>query len=480
LRAVALFLSLSLSLIAHVGVNDVFFEGMAGKYPLYVTIRPPVVIPGVAEISIRSAAKDVTEIRITPMTLSGAGSKYPPTPDVAVRSKEDPQLFTGGLWIMGAGAWQVRAMVKGERGEGVVSIPVPAMSQKLTTMDPLTGGVLLGLMLLLAAGVVGIAGAAVREAGLRAGTVADSGRIRAGRIAMGVGLLAAVGIIWFGKSWWEGEAADYAQSIYQPMTMQASLKGGKLHLQLAGRTGRQSRSLDDFVLDHGHLMHLYLVREPKLDVVYHLHPEKSGPGLFELVMPTLPSGDYKIFADVVHANGFPETISAALAIESDLVGKAASVDDAGAQFYEVNLREAKLADGGKVRFESTEKIVAGRGISLRFVVEDAEGNPAANLRPYLGMPAHLAIFKKDLTVFSHIHPNGNISMAAFEMAQTNLLPLNGNVLVSSHGGSGGNEFVPAEFHFPFGFPSSGNYRMILQFARRDLVETVAIDVDVDR
>ena len=81
-------------LVAHVGVNDVFFEGLAGPYPLYVTIRPPIVIPGIAEISIRSAAKDVKSIRFTPMTLTGAGSKYPPTPDVAVQAKEDHPAWT--------------------------------------------------------------------------------------------------------------------------------------------------------------------------------------------------------------------------------------------------------------------------------------------------------------------------------------------------------------------------------------------------
>ncbi|MFN9918152.1 MAG: hypothetical protein ACK555_00050, partial [Acidobacteriota bacterium] len=171
--------------VAHVGVNDVFFEGLAGPYPLYVTVRPPLVIPGVAEISIRSAAKDVESIRITPMTLTGAGSKYPPTADEAVRSREDGQLFTGGVWIMGAGSWQVRATVKGARGEGQVSVPVPAASRKMSRMEPVTGAVLLVLMALLTSGVVGIAGAAVREGLLGPGEVVDVGRKTRGGGALG-------------------------------------------------------------------------------------------------------------------------------------------------------------------------------------------------------------------------------------------------------------------------------------------------------
>ena len=42
-------------LAAHVGSPDVFYEGEAGPYHLLVTIRPPQVIPGVAQIEIRSA-----------------------------------------------------------------------------------------------------------------------------------------------------------------------------------------------------------------------------------------------------------------------------------------------------------------------------------------------------------------------------------------------------------------------------------------
>jgi hypothetical protein len=35
---------------AHVGSPDVFFEGDAGPYRLFVTVRTPDVIPGIAQI----------------------------------------------------------------------------------------------------------------------------------------------------------------------------------------------------------------------------------------------------------------------------------------------------------------------------------------------------------------------------------------------------------------------------------------------
>ena len=453
-------------LAAHVGVNDVFFEGLAGPYPLYVTIRPPMVIPGVAEISIRSAAKDVKGIRITPMALTGPGAKYPPTPDTAVQSKEDPQLFTGGLWLMRGGAWQVRAMVDGDRGPGVVSVPVPAMSQRVTTMDSVTGGVLALLMVVLAAGVVGIAGAAMRESQLTPGMVPDVGRVRSGRIAMVVGLVFAGVVIWLGRDWWEDESRAYARSIYKPLGLKASLAGAKLTLEIESP---QQREVDDLVLDHGHLMHLYAVREPGLDAVYHLHPNRDGAGKFSLGLPMMPAGEYRLFADVVHKSGFPETLTAKVTLSRDQAGPAESTDDAGAVF------------GGAVEgvvFEKPEKVVANQAVTLRFRVQDKDGNPAANLREYLGMAAHMAVVKKDFSVFSHIHPSGNVSMAAYEMAQSNLLPLSGSVLVSSHTKEAGSAAVPAEFSFPFGFPSPGEYRLILQFARPERVETVPFDLTV--
>ena len=120
-----------LPLQAHVGSPDVFFKGSAGPYSLLVTIRPPEVVPGVAEIEIRSESADVHDIRVVPLRLGYAEAQFAPVPDLAKPSKDDPQFFTGALWLMTSGSWQVRVDVDGARGPGRLSVPVPAVATRV-------------------------------------------------------------------------------------------------------------------------------------------------------------------------------------------------------------------------------------------------------------------------------------------------------------------------------------------------------------
>src|SRR5258708_20739507 len=101
-----LILALPVSLGAHVGSPDVYYDGHAGPYHLLVTIRPPAVIPGVAEIQIRDLSKNVGQVDILPLRMVGPGSKLAPHSDAAQRSAGDPQSFTGSLWIMARGSWK--------------------------------------------------------------------------------------------------------------------------------------------------------------------------------------------------------------------------------------------------------------------------------------------------------------------------------------------------------------------------------------
>ncbi|HEV7519519.1 MAG TPA: hypothetical protein VGP89_00355, partial [Candidatus Angelobacter sp.] len=153
---------------AHVNSPDVYYDGYAGPYHLLVTLRPPPVVPGVAQVQIRSLSSDVSEIKILPLRMIGVGAKMAPLPDPARQSPDDPQLFTGSLWIMVRGSWKVQVQVTGQKGVAQLDVPLPAVS---TSSQPMHAGlgILLALLgLALAAGWIGIIVAATRDAALKA------------------------------------------------------------------------------------------------------------------------------------------------------------------------------------------------------------------------------------------------------------------------------------------------------------------------
>jgi len=162
MRLLALISVFACALSAHVGSPDIYYDGSAGPYRLAVTIRPPQVIPGVAEIEIRSETPGLRRLQIVPIPISGPGAKFVPTPDVAQPSKEDPQFFTGTLWIMRFGSWVVKIAAEGDAGAGELSVPVPALSMRILRMQSSMGLILLPLMLVLVVGLVSIIGAGVR------------------------------------------------------------------------------------------------------------------------------------------------------------------------------------------------------------------------------------------------------------------------------------------------------------------------------
>ena len=208
--------------------------------------------------------------------LTGAGAQFAPVPDRAMRSVEDPKLFTGHLWLMGAGAWQVRVTVNGDRGEGTMSVPVPTLPQSTLAMHPVLRFVLIGFWLLLGAGLVGIVSAMAREAKLGAGETLDPRAKRRGRIAGAIATAVVIGIGFLGNMWWTVEATAYDRYVYKPLVATPRLNpDSTLALTLTDPGWIGSRRVDDFVPDHGHLMHLFVL-SPVARSVVAPSSERSG------------------------------------------------------------------------------------------------------------------------------------------------------------------------------------------------------------
>jgi hypothetical protein len=496
---------------AHVGSPDVYLEGKAGPYQLWVTIRPPEVIPGVAAVEVRADAERLARLDVTPVPLVQSGTELAPTADILKASTEDPKFYTGSIWLMRPGSWQIRLHASGEKGEGTLAVPVPAMATRMKGMQRPMGLGLFAMMFILVSGLVAIAGASAGEVTLEPGLDVTPRRRRKSIISMSVAALALLGILAYGRNWWNESEALYGQNIYKPTQLQVKIKAGVLSLQMSDPGWLPSHKIDDLMLDHNHLMHLYALRQPGLDVVFHLHPEPSGPGQFRLPLPEMPPGAYRLYADIVHENGFPETLTSSLTIApddtlkrplagDDAAGIAASAEhgtDLGATFH--------LSDGYSMTWVDSKQPLRARQLHVFcFRLLDPSGQPPQDMQLYMGMLGHAAFVKTDFTTFAHLHPDGSANMAAYMMARNSTsnqvladgkqtmntqmdsmadMPemLSGDKTMVKSADSEGSHVasrLPNEVSFPYGFPQAGRYRMFVQVRRGGIVETAAFDAKV--
>ncbi len=484
-RSILLALIAAASSYAHVGSPDVFYDGQAGPYRLLVTIRTPTVIPGVAEIEVRSAANDVDMMHIVPTPLTGPGAKFAPVPDLAVRSKDDPQFFTGSLWMMTSGSWQVRITAEGPHGKGELSVPVPALASTTKTMQGSMGAVLAVLGLVLAVGAISIVGASVREGQLEPGVAPDAVRVRRSRRVMLVTAVIVVVAVYMGNRWWNSEAGNYDRYIFKPLQMSATIEnGGRLMLHLTDPGWLRWRKVDDLIPDHNHLMHLYVISLPGMDRVWHLHPDQVEPGAFAKDLPPMPAGRYALYADIVHENGLPETPVAEIDLPA-IAGKPLAGDDAAGSGPPIsqadfNRTVAQLPDGSRMVWErDAGPLHAKRAMFFRFKLEDADGKPAQDVELYMGMPGHAAFVRSDRSVFAHVHTSGSVPMASLGLTQNagdgatamaaDMAGMNHSMTVA----------LPAEVSFPYGFPKPGDYRIYVQVKRGGKVETGVFDARVE-
>jgi hypothetical protein len=478
MRQIALLLFLAFAASAHVGSPDIYLDGSAGPYKLFVTIRPPQVIPGVAEILVRSQTPGVSRMTAVPLPLFGPGADHPPIPDALLHSATDPQFFTGSLWLMSDGSWQVRIAADGSEGAGTLSIPVPAVAQTTRRMEWPLGVGLAILGLFLVGGLAAICGAMVREAKLDAGAEASAAAKRKGRVASAVAFGVIALVLAGGKLWWDSESNVYKQRVYKPLNMRAELQGADLSLNLSepgwmqAKPGRKAgalnrvlfvRKMDDLVLDHNHLMHLYAIRQPGLDVLYHLHPDQRQPDEFHVALPAMPPGDYKLYADVVHENGLPETLVSAIHLPNGIPAPARplSGDDARAETSPIGVAHLGdtflLPDGYRMRWLHTPD-----PHHFQFELLTPQGKAPADMALYMGMLGHAAFVKTDGTVFAHIHPNGTVSMAALMLAQPDMRMMEETT-------------IPNIVSFPYGLPTPGAYRIFVQMKHGETVETGVFD-----
>ncbi len=170
---------------------------------------------------------------------------------------------------------------------------MPAIASLVSKMPSGLGVALVAfMMVLLAGGLVTIIGASVRGSWIafRPGLLPAGRQRSAAWITMGASSLVVGALIVLGFRWWNLDESEYLRHVYKPLILAAKIDRSRMSLSLTDPGWIQFRKTDDFIPDHGHLMHLFVIRMPAMDRMWHLHPELKEGSTFDLDLPNIPAG----------------------------------------------------------------------------------------------------------------------------------------------------------------------------------------------
>jgi hypothetical protein len=477
---------LAIVVSAHVGSPDVFFAGTAGPYDIRVVVRPPQVVPGIARVTVRTPA-DVQRASIRPVFWR-AGSKGAPSGDEMRQLEGQAGTFEGSIWLMARGAYTVDVSVTGSRGTANVLVPVASVATGRLGMNPVLGVLLAALGIMLFAGLVNIVYKAAGESLVESGDP-DAARRRSARRVAAIAVPILGLAIFGGARWWGAVDTEYQRSIYTPSPLNVVLRGDTLDLRATDDLFLPGGRVARLIPDHGKLMHLFLVSADGAQSFAHLHPQPTDSTprpTFRTRLPALPSGQYRVFADVVHETGFERTLVGSLTLPAppSTPGRSMDADDAWYVGDASRERSTRLSDGSMMQIEIVPNgvVETGREKTIRVRVQDPAGR-SARLEPYLGMTAHGVVVRTDGSVYVHLHPMGTITVAAQEafLARDRGDTTAGGLLrLDDHArhATGAVDSSAAAVEFPYAFPKSGSYRLFVQVKRDGTILTGAFAIAV--
>ncbi|WP_155059654.1 hypothetical protein [Streptomyces blattellae] len=185
--------------------------------------------------------------------------------------------------------------------------------------------------------------------------------------------------------------------------------------------------------EHDKELHL-IVASRDLITYRHLHPTRATDGTWSIPVELPRAGDYRVFADFTPATKGAEnlTLGADLAAAGPYRPKQlpAPSDTATADGYEVEL---------------TGGLRPGAAQELKLTVS-RNGRPVTDLQPYLGAYGHLVALRSGDLAYLHVHP-------------------------------GGSTKAGPDISFTATAPSSGTYRLFLDFKHEGTVHTAAFTVN---
>ena len=207
-----------------------------------------------------------------------------------------------------------------------------------------------------------------------------------------------------------------------------------LKFQILSPTGAPHRR---YVETHEKLLHLIVVRND-LAVFQHVHPTLDDQGTWSVPLNLSRAGDYRVFADFMPTGGPALTLGANLHVAGKYdpqplppPSQTAKVDD-----YTVTLSGTPNANEASMLTLSVSR----------------DGKPVDDLQPYLGAYGHLVAVRAPDLAYLHVHPMSEPDTDAAASGP--------------------------EIGFHTTFPSTGSYRLFLDFQHGDVVRTAAFTVNV--
>ena len=206
-------------------------------------------------------------------------------------------------------------------------------------------------------------------------------------------------------------------------------------------TGPDEKPVTSYEIAHGKQLHLIVVGRD-LASFQHLHPALDpATGVWTTTMDTSAAGTYRVFADTVPQGHDGLTLGTDLAVPGSFEPAPPATTES---------RTGRI-DGYEVRL--TGAVRAGQTGTLTATVTKG-GRPVTDVDPYLEAYGHLVALRQSDLAYLHVHPEG-------------------------HPGDGSTPAGPT-IEFAVDVPTSGVYRLFLDFQHAGVVRTAPFVIMVER
>ncbi|MFF2507711.1 hypothetical protein ACFVTY_30695 [Streptomyces sp. NPDC058067] len=226
---------------------------------------------------------------------------------------------------------------------------------------------------------------------------------------------------------------------YRLTSEKASLPSGKQAAYRFAVTGPDSKPVTAFALDQTKRMHFYAIRSD-LTGFQHIHPTMATDGTWNADLAALAPGSWRVFASFAPDAGPGQGKDFVLSRTVTVPGNAA--------------KSPLPAPATAARVDGYTVTVKGEpmaGMAHPLTVSIAkDGKPVKDLQPYLDTYAHLTAFHEGDAAFAHLHPTTKVT--------------------GDHGGP--------DLAFHAELPTSGNWRLFLQFKTAGTLHTAALTLHV--